>query len=159
MSAVEQASTAGAIPPAYPRFHLALPVTDLSAVAFYEEVLGCRRGRQSQRWIDLDFWGHQLVLHLVAPAAMTVAARNPVDGEQVPAAHFGPILPWDEFEALVARLEAAGVAYAIAPVTRFAGRRGEQRTLFLSDPCGNFLEFKAFRHPEMLFATDGLDYP
>lgn len=143
-----------------PLFHLALPVDDLdTAAAFYEGVLGCRRGRESDRWIDLDFWGHQLVLHRVAPEQMAPLARNPVDGERVPASHFGPILSWEAFEALVERLEAAGVVFVIAPVTRFEGRRGEQRTLFVADPCGNHLEFKCFRNIDMLFATDGLDYP
>ena len=139
-------------------FHLALPVTDLPAAeAFYGETLGCPRGRSSDRWIDFDFWGHQLVVHLVDE--IPAVSRNPVDGEQVPASHFGPVLPWDEFEPLVARLRAAGVPVVIEPTTRFAGRRGEQRTLFVTDPSGNHLEFKTFRNPDMLFARDGLDFP
>ncbi len=143
-----------------PRFHLALPVTDLQAAAhFYGDLLGCPRGRASSRWIDFDFWGHQLVVHLVPSGAMTVAVTNPVDSEKVPASHFGPILAWDEFDLLVGRLADAGIDYVIEPVTRFAGRRGEQRTVFIVDPCGNHLEFKCFRNIDMLFATDGLDYP
>ena len=86
-------------------------------------------------------------------------ATNPVDGEQVPASHFGVILPWDAFDRLLARLTSRGIAFVIPPTTRFAGRRGEQRTLFVRDPAGNHLEFKTFRNPDMLFATDGLDYP
>jgi extradiol dioxygenase family protein len=140
------------------RFHLALPVTDLDAAArFYGEVLGCARGRSSERWIDYDFWGHQLVVHLVDE--ISEVARNPVDGEAVPASHFGPILPWEEIGPLEQKLAAAGVEFVIAPTTRFPGRRGEQRTLFVRDPSGNHLEFKAFRNIDMLFASDGLDYP
>lgn len=142
----------------YPRFHLALPVDDLAAAAqFYGELLGCSQGRSSERWIDYDFWGHQLVVHLVTELA--AVATNPVDGEQVPAGHFGPILPWDEFEPLVARLRSAEVPFVIEPYGRFQGRRGEQLTMFVRDPSGNHLEFKAFRNIEMLFATDGMDYP
>ncbi len=144
----------------YPRFHLALPVTDLAAARqFYGTVLGCAEGRSSERWVDFDFWGHQLVAHLVDPAGMSAAATNPVDGEQVPAAHFGPVLDWDEFPALVQRLRDHGVRFVIEPTRRFAGRRGEQQTLFVTDPSGNYLEFKTFRNIDMLFATDGLDYP
>jgi extradiol dioxygenase family protein len=143
-----------------PLFHLALPVDELHATAaFYEKTLGCRRGRESSRWIDLDFWGHQLVLHLVDAQKMPQVATNPVDDEDVPASHFGVILPWEQFDSLLQRLEEHAVQYAIAPVTRFEGRRGEQRTLFVTDPAGNYLEFKCFRNPDMLFATDGLDYP
>ena len=139
-------------------FHLALPVTDLdSAAHFYGEILGCPRGRSSDRWIDFDFWGHQLVVHLVE--AVPETACNPVDGEQVPAGHFGPVLPWEEFEPLVERLRSAAVPFVIEPTTRFAGRRGEQRTLFVADPSGNHLEFKSFRNLDMLFARDGMDYP
>jgi len=144
----------------YPRFHLALPVTDLEqARFFYGEVLGCAQGRESERWIDFDFWGHQLVTHLVPASGLPVSSTNPVDGEQVPASHFGPILPWDELTALVERLREQGVKFVIEPVIRFADRRGEQQTLFVKDPCGNHLEFKSFRNMGMLFATDGLDYP
>jgi len=143
-----------------PLFHLALPVDDLdSAARFYGDVLGCNRGRSSDRWIDYDFWGHQLVVHMVSREAMPEVATNPVDGEAVPASHFGVILDWAAFDELVARLERQGGEYVIPPTTRFEGRRGEQRTFFIRDPAGNHLEFKCFRHPEMLFATDGLDYP
>lgn len=141
-------------------FHLALPVDDLEAAAsFYGGVLACPQGRSSPHWIDYDFFGHQLVVHLVDRAAMPTVARNPVDGEAVPASHFGAVLPWEAWDELQERLGAASVPYAIAPTTRFAGRRGEQRTCFVCDPAGNYLEFKCFRNPEMLFATDGLDYP
>jgi extradiol dioxygenase family protein len=142
----------------YPRFHLALPVTDLpAAVEFYQGVLGCGQGRSSDRWVDLDFWGHQLVLHQVDEIA--AVATNPVDGEKVPAGHFGPILPWEDMDALIERLETAAIEFVIEPTRRFEGRRGEQLTLFISDPCGNHLEFKSFRNIDMLFASDGLDYP
>ena len=141
-------------------FHLALPVDDLAAAAhFYGDLLACPRGRESSRWIDWDFWGHQLVTHLVPAETLPAVARNPVDGESVPASHFGVILGWDELQALIERLEEREVPFVIEPVIRFPGRRGEQRTLFIRDPAGNHLEFKAFRHLEMLFATDGLDYP
>ena len=135
-------------------FHLAIPVSDLVAAArFYEEELGCDRGRFCEDWIDLNFYGHQLVLHRVSVSSES-AASNPVDGEQIPVPHFGVVLPWAEHEALVSRLEAASVEFALAPVTRFAGRAGEQRTFFLRDPCGNFLEFKTFKEPERLFESD-----
>jgi extradiol dioxygenase family protein len=82
-----------------------------------------------------------------------------VDGEEVPAAHFGVILPWMDLDALIGRLRELGVPFVIEPTVRFAGRRGEQQTCFIRDPAGNHLEFKAFRNLSMLFATDGLDYP
>jgi extradiol dioxygenase family protein len=142
------------------RFHLALPVDDLAAAAtFYGDVLACPQGRSSSRWIDFDFHGHQLVVHLVDHDAMPAVSQNPVDGEQVPASHFGLILPWSAFDALVVSLVDQGVEFVIEPTTRFQDRQGEQRTLFIRDPAGNHLEFKTFRNIDMLFAVDGLDYP
>jgi extradiol dioxygenase family protein len=99
-----------------------------------------------------------ILAHQVAKDAMPAVATNPVDDEEVPASHFGLVLPWDRFDALLQRLAEHDIPFVIEPTTRFAGRRGEQRTCFVRDPAGNHLEFKTFRHPEMLFASDGLDY-
>lgn len=135
-------------------FHLAFPVDDLDAARrFYGELLGCPEGRSDTHWIDFDFFGHQIVAHL-DPGAAKVGARNPVDGHDVPVPHFGVVLAWDDFGALRTRLEAAGVDWVIEPYVRFEGKPGEQATMFFHDPAGNALEFKAFRDPSQLFATD-----
>ena len=135
-------------------FHLAIPVSDLQAsLIFYEDMLGCGRGRESADWVDLNFYGHQLVLHRVTTTEGP-SASNPVDGEQVPVPHFGVVLPWPDFESLAEQLASRGAVFEIPPTTRFAGRVGEQRTFFLRDPSGNCLEFKAFRDPSRLFSAD-----
>lgn len=134
-------------------FHLAFPVHDLDAArAFYGDTLGCREGRSSDQWIDFDLFGHQIVAHL-DPAAKPVAVANEVDGHHVPVPHFGVVLRPDDWRALAARVEAAGVRFGIAPHTRFAGQAGEQSTMFFLDPSGNALEFKAFADDTMIFAT------
>jgi extradiol dioxygenase family protein len=134
-----------------PRFHLAFPVSSLAeARAFYGELLGCPEGRSADDWVDFDFHGHQIVAHL-APAE-AAAATNLVDGEDVPVRHFGLILTRDDWTALAARLRAAGTRFIIEPQTRFAGQPGEQATMFLTDPSGNALEFKAFADEAMIFA-------
>ncbi|MGB5623452.1 MAG: VOC family protein [Gammaproteobacteria bacterium] len=136
-----------------PRFHLAFPVTDLEAARdFYTSVLGCGVGREAPRWIDFDFRGHQITAHLVA--SIDVADANAVDGDRVPARHFGLILAWDEWESLAARLRARGTEFLIGPKVRFPGRAGEQATLFLRDPAGNALEFKSFRDDTQVFARE-----
>ena len=141
--------------PNYPRFHLAFPVTDLEAArTFYCNILGCKTGRESDRWIDFDFYGHQIVAHLVATEAHPMAATNAVDGQAVPASHFGLILDWDHYQLLVAKLVDLAVEFAIEPSIRFKGRKGEQATLFVCDPSGNYLEFKAFRDMDALFDRD-----
>lgn len=135
-----------------PAFHLALPVDDLDeSRAFYAGVLGCREGRSAPRWVDFDFFGHQLSLHLAEGAGEE--ARNAVDGDAVPVRHFGVILPWADWTALSARLEAEEQVFLIAPKVRFAGEPGEQGTFFLRDPSGNALEFKSFQDMGRVFAT------
>ena len=135
------------------RFHLAFPVSDLQATrAFYSGLLGCRVGREADRWIDFDLGGHQITAHL-APLSGD-AGRNPVDGDAVPVPHFGLILPWEEWQRLARWLEEAGIEFVIRPRVRFAGQVGEQATMFLRDPSGNALEFKSFRDSSRIFARD-----
>jgi len=135
-----------------PPFHLAFPVTDLATSrAFYNQVLGCAIGRESERWIDFDFFGHQITCHLVA--TMPVVATNGVDGKQVPSSHFGAILEWADWHALADKLRLRQTDFLIEPYLRFEGEPGEQATLFLTDPSGNGLEFKSFKDPAKVFAS------
>ena len=134
------------------RFHLAFPVTDIEATRrFYTGLLGCRVGREAERWIDFDFRGHQISAHLVD--AIDESARNAVDGKAVPTRHFGLIIEWDEWEALAERLRDSGVDFLIEPYVRFKSEPGEQGTFFVFDPSGNALEFKTFRDMGSVFAS------
>ena len=133
-----------------PRFHLAFPVDDLAAARhFYGDVLGCAEGRSADHWVDFDLYGHQIVAHLVE--RRSERAHNPVDGDDVPVPHFGLLLRPSEWSALADRLRAAETEFVIEPHTRFAGEPGEQSTMFVLDPAGNALEFKAFENDEMIF--------
>jgi extradiol dioxygenase family protein len=135
-----------------PLFHLAFPVNDLAAArAFYGGVLGCPEGRSSNEWIDFDLHGHQIVAHL-QPAAAGDRGMNAVDGHGVPIPHFGLILGMDEWRALAERLRAHDVPFVIEPYIRFEGLPGEQATMFVRDPSGNALEFKAFADLSQVFA-------
>ena len=137
---------------ALPLFHLAFPVTSLEkARAFYGGVLGCREGRSAADWVDFDFYGHQIVAHL-APDEAGHRSTNAVDGDNVPVRHFGAILPMREWERLAEKLKSEGASFIIEPHVRFQGETGEQATMFLLDPCGNALEFKAFKDIGRLFA-------
>jgi extradiol dioxygenase family protein len=138
--------------PVRPGFHLAIPVDDLAnAREFYGGVLGLPEGRSASAWVDWNFHGHQLVTHVV-PGARGEAGRNPVDGHDVPVPHFGLVLSVDAFHVLAEKLRGAGTEFVIEPYQRFAGEPGEQWTMFLHDPAGNALEFKAFRDELQLFA-------
>ncbi len=135
-----------------PRFHLAFPVHDLDkARAFYGGVLGCPEGRSAPEWIDFDFFGHQIVTHLTPPGPGWEGA-NKVDGEDVPVRHFGVILSPSKFKEISEKLRSSGAQFLIEPQTRFQGLPGEQLTLFVTDPSGNALEFKAFADDRMVFA-------
>ncbi len=132
-------------------FHLAIPVKELNETRnFYNTVLGCAEGRSSARWVDLDFYGHQLVLHIADNHQENKS--NPVDGHDVPVPHFGVVLSLEDWNELADRLKKHQVKFIIEPYIRFEGEPGEQATMFFKDPSGNALEFKAFKDLGQLFA-------
>ena len=132
-------------------FHLAFPVNNLDTTReFYTNVLGCKEGRSSDRWIDFDMYGHQVVAHLID--SMEKVETNPVDGDDVPASHFGVILTMEDWNSLSSRLKESGQEFIIEPHIRFKGEPGEQATMFFLDPCGNAIEFKAFNDDKQIFA-------
>jgi uncharacterized protein len=133
-------------------FHLAIHVKDLDeARRFYGGVLGCAEGRSTDTWVDFDFFGHQLSLHLGEPFQTTRTGR--VGDHMVMMPHIGAVLRLDDWLVLSERLRAAGVAFDIPPVIRFEGQPSEQRTMFFFDPSGNPIEIKGFRDWNGLFAT------
>lgn len=133
-------------------FHLAFPVDDLAAARhFYGEIMGCSEGRSSDHWIDFNFYGHQIVTHLVEHKSAPVA-HGQVDKKAVPIPHFGVILKPADWDELAMRFRDAGTPFVIEPYTRFKGETGEQSTMFLLDPAGNALEFKAFGDDTQIFA-------
>jgi extradiol dioxygenase family protein len=135
-----------------PPFHLAFAVDNLAeARRFYGGILGCPEGRCSSDWIDFDLFGHQIVAHLSSEVRPKVT-HNSVDGDEVPVPHFGVVLTPQMFASLAERVRSAGVRFVIEPHTRFAGKVGEQSTMFFYDPAGNALEFKAFADLSHLFA-------
>lgn len=134
-------------------FHLAFPVTDLAAAAaFFETVLGCKRGREADTWIDFDLFGHQLSLHQ-GRSMMSEGGTGAVDNQSVPMPHFGVVLAWDDWHALIERLRNANVNFRIEPQIRFEGEPGEQGTFFVDAPGDVALEFKTFRDFERVFAS------
>ena len=135
-------------------FHLAFPVKDLEETRkFYTDILGCKTGRTSELWIDFNFFGHQVSAHL-APGEVKERQKNVVDGKKVPVLHSGIILEWGIWQELKSRLQEHNIHFFIKPYIRFEGQPGEQATMFLLDPSGNALEFKAFKNDTSIFATE-----
>lgn len=133
-------------------FHFAFNITDLDqARAFYGKVLGCQEGRSTDTWVDFDFFGHQISLHLGQP--FSTAATGKVGDKMVPMPHFGLIMALPEWQAMADRLTAAGTDFVLAPQGRFIGEPGEQWTMFFLDPFGNPIEIKGFRDLEAVYAT------
>lgn len=133
-------------------FHLAFPIKDIEETRnFFGELLGCEIGRSTERWIDFNFFGHQLSAH-VKPDELKNAQTNQVDGKNVPVRHFGAILEWQQWHDLADKLKAHSIEFIIEPYIRFEGEVGEQATMFFLDPSGNALEFKAFKDQSQIFA-------
>ena len=131
-------------------FHLAIPVKEITETRyFYRDILGCEEGRSSDHWVDFNFFGHQLVLHIDSSKA-NILNENSVDGKSVPVPHFGIVLDWDVFENFEKKIRNK-VKFIIEPYIRFNGQAGEQKTMFFKDPSGNALEFKTFKNINQLF--------
>jgi uncharacterized protein len=131
-------------------FHLAYHVTSLDeARGFYGGVLGCREGRSTETWVDFDFFGHQISLHLGEPFKTTNTGK--VGDKLVPMPHLGLVLHLPDWRALADRLTAAGVEFVLPPGVRFEGQPGEQWTMFFRDPSGNPIEVKGFAAMESVF--------
>ena len=134
-------------------FHLAFPINDISETkSFYKKILGCKIGREDLKWVDFDFFGHQLSAH-VKPDELKNTKKNAVDGKDVPVRHFGVILEWEAWHSLSEKLKKNNISFIIEPYIRFEGEIGEQATMFFLDPSGNALEFKSFKDPEQIFAN------
>lgn len=134
-------------------FHLAIPVKDLAICRkFYSEVLECSEGRSSDKWVDFNFFGHQLVIHQKPNEdIVNNQVSNSVDGHDVPVPHFGVVLDWNKWTELSEKLNAKNIDFIIEPYIRFKGEVGEQATMFFLDPENNALEFKAFKNINQLF--------
>ena len=143
-------------------FHLAFPVEDLDTTRqFYVDLLGCSIGRMGEKWIDFDFFGHQITAHRIGRATPDSSTQSPtrgptnvVDGKDVPIPHFGAVLEWQAWHDMAERLRAAHIDFLIEPHIRFEGQVGEQATLFMADPSGNYIELKSFKDPSRLFAEE-----
>ena len=124
-------------------FHFSFNVPDLDeARSFYSGVLGCKEGRSAETWVDFDFFGHQISLHLGTP--FQTHATGLVGDIKVPMPHFGLITLTPLWHELAKRLKDKGVNFLIHPHLRFEGQPGEQWTMFFLDPFGNPIEVKGF---------------
>ena len=133
-------------------FHLAYTVRDLeSSRKFYGDLLGCQEGRSTESWVDFDFFGNQLSLH-IGQTIQELESDSRVDNLEVPLPHFGCVLDWDLFHNLADKLKSAGIVFIIEPTIRYEGMPAEQATMFLEDYSQNALEFKSFRNPNEVFS-------
>ena len=135
-------------------FHLAFPVKNLEDTKeFYGDILGCSLGRTNKKWIDFNFLGHQITAHLSPESFSLKDIANTVDGKNVPVRHFGLILDWEDWHSIRDNLLKKKVTFIIDQYIRFKGEKGEQATLFISDPSMNGIELKSFKDKEMIFSS------
>ena len=133
-------------------FHLAYTVSDLdSARRFYGDLLGCQEGRSTDSWVDYNFFGNQLSLH-VGKVVKRSKTTSKVDNISVPIPHFGCVLDWNSFNNLADKLQSTGIKFIVEPNVRFKDLPGEQATMFFEDYSGNAIEFKAYRNPSEVFS-------
>jgi len=80
-------------------FHLAYNVTSLEETRrFYKDVLGCIEGRSTESWIDFNFFGHQISMHLGEPFKVEYTGK--VGEHMVAMPHLGVVLELQSWEDL-----------------------------------------------------------
>ena len=123
---------------AHSPFHLSL-LTDQPERqrAFYIDVLGCKLARSTATFDDFDFFGHQLTFHRRAESLDLPYASF----------HFGAIVSWQAFDALVERLTRAAAKLIIPPTAQQSGTEDERRKLVVLDPSGYAIELKCYKNP------------
>ena len=133
-------------------FHLAYHITDIKkARSFYGDLLGCAEGRSTDTWVDFDFFGHQISLHLGEP--FKTGNTGKVGDHMVPMPHLGIVLAQEDWQHLANRLLASDLEFILKPQTRFEGEPGEQSTMFFNDPSGNPIEVKGFKDFDSIYAS------
>ncbi|WP_108803935.1 VOC family protein [Aquimarina sp. Aq107] len=133
------------------KFHLAFKVKDIeSTIAFYHTVLGSELGRQTEHWVDFNFFGHQLSAH-VSDNIPELDYCGIVENLKVPIPHFGCILDNKVFQDIKNRLEDHKVDFIFKPQKRYQNKKGEQQTMFILDFSKNPIEFKTFNKDHDIF--------
>lgn len=133
-------------------FHLAIHVHDLEVSRqFYGGLLACEEGRSTDTWVDFNFFGHQLSLHLGEP--FLVSNTGKVGEHKVPMPHIGVILEMSDWRVVKDRLIDGEVKFVLPPSIRFPGEPGEQATMFFMDPTGNPIEIKGFADLQSVYET------
>ena len=134
-----------------PILHLSIPVRDLAeAQDFYVHALGCRPARSRADFVDVWFYGMQITLQ-----DQPDEAALPAGGSR----HFGVTLGRDEFEAVVARLDGAGVRWLVPVATDDEGMLTEQTKGKIADPSGNVIEVKTYRDVVAALEISEHSYP
>jgi len=129
---------------------MAYNVTSLDETrVFYKDVLGCIEGRSTDTWIDFNFFGHQISMHLGEPFKVEYTGK--VGEHMVAMPHLGVVLELRAWEDLAQRLNDAHMKFIIPPTIRFEGEVGEQYTMFFTDPSGNPIEVKGFKDLDTVF--------
>ena len=128
-------------------FHLAIPVYDLDAAQeFYVGALGCKLARRYADRITIDFFGDQLVCHLVdapeqPPAALSLYPR-----------HFGVTFrEGHDFDAVHQLCVQRKIELFADVSVRFEGLVEAHRTFVVRDPSDNLVEFKHYHDPRMMY--------
>jgi uncharacterized protein len=132
-------------------FHYAFKIKDIESTRnFYINILGCIEGRSTEKWIDFDFFGSQLSAH-ISTNIPELDYCGVVDGASVPIPHFGCVITMPVFNAIQTKFEENNIDFVVKPQIRYAGLKGEQKTMFVLDYSGNPIEFKAFKDEDELF--------
>lgn len=134
------------------QFHLALPCLSINNTKkFYVDVLGAKKGRFSENWIDINLYNNQITFTKSGAFNFESKSYN-FGGHILPSFHFGVILSEEQWNGIISKLKTKNVSIK-DKVEFLIDKTGEHHSFFLKDPNGYTVEFKCFKNENDVFNT------
>lgn len=132
-------------------FHLSLPCTGIESTKnFYVNILGANLGRNTNQWLDIDLYNHQITF--TKSGDFNFAFKNyKFEGTILPSFHFGVILSKEVWTKLYEKLRTSKTIF-IEKTAFLKSKNGEHISFFVKDPNGYVVEFKHFIKQETIFS-------
>lgn len=134
------------------QFHLALPCGNIETTRnFYVDILGASKGRQADKWSDINLYNHQLTFTEAGDFNFDFKSYKLGDAI-LPSFHFGVIIPVEEWGKLYSKLFQSNQEVT-TEVTFMEDKIGEHLSFFITDPNGYMIEFKSFKNDHEVFES------
>ncbi len=134
-------------------FHLSLPCLNIEKTRdFYVYILGAKLGRSTDKWLDINLFGHQLTFTQTGDFKFNFKNYR-LNDHILPSFHFGVIVNAETWGNIYSRLISKNLDVT-TEVTFLENKIGEHVSFFITDPDEYQVEFKSFKNSEEVFIDE-----